>query len=166
VFTQDNYKPPCTKKQYVLNLPKHEGSSSLTSKVSPNSCVIVVRSTRGTPCEQLLAVVEVGAGPSVIYVGVVVVVLVVPSLSSGPCHCHHHGLVLILVIPSSSLLTLSSSATCRCPCPCLIGLLSFAPCHSCFCVLVVLSSSGGATVMWWHCCCSLTVLLLLPVPTP
>jgi hypothetical protein len=107
-------------------------SSSLTVK-SP--CVIVVRSTRGPPCEQLLAAVGVGAGPSVIDVGVVVVVLVVPSPSSGPCHRRHHGLVQILVVPSSSSLTPSSSATRQCHCPCLIGLLSFAPCRPRFRVL-------------------------------
>jgi hypothetical protein len=57
----------------------HLSGSPLTSKhLPPNSRVIVVRSTRGPPCEQLLAAVGVGPGPSVIDVGVVV--LVVPVI--------------------------------------------------------------------------------------
>jgi len=57
----------------------HLSGSPLTSNVSPNSRVVVVRSTRGP-----LAAVGVGAGPSVIVVGVVVVVLVVPVVVLFP----------------------------------------------------------------------------------
>ena len=39
MFTQDNHEPPCTKKQYVLNSPKHEGGriKYMSTKIWPQS---------------------------------------------------------------------------------------------------------------------------------
>ena len=108
----------------ILCLPHdccHTSGSPLTSNIShPNSCVVVVHSTRGPPCKQLLAAVGVGAGLSIIDVGVVFVDLIVPvvvlfpiiwylpsSPSSSCPHCHPHPHYLVLTI--LTILVLSSS---------------------------------------------------------
>jgi hypothetical protein len=96
----------------VILCPPHDrchlSGSPLTSNVShPNSCVVVVRSTCSPPCEQLLAAVGVGAGPSVIDVEVVFVVLVVPIVVlpivwSSPSSSYVVIAILVLLSSSSS----------------------------------------------------------------
>ena len=87
----------------------HLSGSPLSSNISPpNSRVVVVCSTHSPPCKQLLAAVGVGAGLSVINIGVVVVVLVVPVVVLFPIVWSCMGLPAPLSLPLSMIKSLTS----------------------------------------------------------
>jgi hypothetical protein len=148
----------------VILCPPHDrchlSGSPLTSNVShPNSRVVVVRSTCGPPCEQLLAAVGVGAGPSVIDVEVVFVVLVVPivvlpivwslpSLPSLSCrHRHPHPVVIVIVIlvPIVWSSPSSPSSSCRHHVPSGRSVDPYDSMSNRFTIILMMSSSGRAT---------------------